>query len=141
MLLFYTPGKNVFGRDLVEDRLRDTPDAEEQLVKALAGPHALEAIDLMRRIAKYSLETSSYEAAVAAAAKIAARFNTADHPPEPQVEVLGKAIGHMALRCGDEALKKHRQELMAVYQMSRRAEKEYGYRAHYEDLELALGLR
>lgn len=141
VLSFYSSGEAGAVRDLVEDRLRDTPDGETQLVKALAGPHALEAIDLLRRVDKYRLESSTYAAAFAAAAKIATRLNAAERPPEPQVEALVKAIGLLAERCGEEALKKHRQELMTVYEMSRRAEKEYGYRSHYMDLELALGLR
>jgi hypothetical protein len=141
MLSHYTPGEDGQARGLVEDRLHATPDAEAQLVKALAGPHALEAIDLMRRIDKYRLEPSTYDAAFTAAAEIAARLNAANRPPEPQIKALAEAVGHMAERCGDELLKKHRQELMAVYEMSRRAEKQYGYGAHYMDLELALGLR
>lgn len=142
VLSFYALGEDARVRAFVEDRIRETPDAEAQLVKGLAGPHALEAIVALRRIEKYKLDDATYAAVFSAAARVAERLDSTNPPPKEQVQTLTAFIGHMAMNSRGPTLDAHRENLIAVYRMSRRAEKEYGYGSyHPNDLEQALGLQ
>jgi hypothetical protein len=127
-------------RALVTERIAETEDAESQLVKALNGPFAIQAIRGLCHVKRQPLQAESYAAAFAAASKIAARFDRG-RPPEAEVEDLMRAVGSLAYPASAVVIENNRRELRNVYEMGKRAEERHKYSSHYYVLEKPLGLR